>query len=183
MTRRLVLLRHAKSAWPDLPDLPDHERPLAKRGRRDAPAAGRWLREAGFIPDRVLCSTACRTRETWQLMVPELGPGPPPVSYQDQVYAADSETLLRLARQAGPGTSSMMIIGHNPGLQDLALTLAASPDGDTAAGLTQRAAAKFPTAAIAVLAFAGAWSRLGPGGAQLIAFVTPSDLREPDQLP
>jgi phosphohistidine phosphatase len=77
----------------------------------------------------------------------------------------------------------MMIIGHNPGLQDLTLALAASPDGGTAAGLTRRAVAKFPTAAIAVLAFAGAWSRLGPGGAQLIAFVTPSDLREPDRLP
>lgn len=180
MTRRLVLLRHAKSAWPDLPD---HERPLAKRGRRDAPAAGRWLRGAGFIPDRVLCSTACRTRETWQLMVPELGADPPPVSYEDQVYDAHGETLLRLARQAGPETASMMIIGHNPGVQDLALMLAASPDGDIDAGLTHRAAAKFPTAAIAVLAFAGAWSRLGPGGAQLIAFVTPSDLRQPDQLP
>lgn len=179
MTRRLVLLRHAKSAWPDLPD---HERPLAKRGRRDAPAVGRWLREAGCMPDRVLCSTARRTRETWQLMVPELGADPPPVSYEDQVYEAHCEALLDLARQTESKASSMLIIGHNPGVQDLALMLAAA-DGDTDAVLLQRATAKFPTAAVAVLAFAGAWSRLRPRRAQLITFVTPSDLRRPDQLP
>jgi phosphohistidine phosphatase len=180
MTRRLVLLRHAKSAWPDLPD---HERPLAKRGQRDAPAAGRWLREGGMVPDRVLCSTARRTRETWQLMMPELGTDPPPVNYEDEVYEARRETLLDLARQTEPEASSMLIIGHNPGIQDLALMLAADPDGDTDAGLLLRAAAKFPTAAVAVLAFSGAWARLGPGRARLIAFVTPSDLRPPYQIP
>ena len=177
MTRRLVLLRHAKSAWPDLPDLPDHERPLARRGRRDAPAAGRWLREAGLVPGRVLCSTARRTRETWQLMVPELGATLPPVSYQDAVYAAHGGTLLEAARQTETGISSLMIIGHNPGIQELALLLAA-PDGGAGAGLLQRAAAKFPTAAIAVLTFAGDWPRLGPGRAQLTTFVTPGDLRQ-----
>jgi phosphohistidine phosphatase len=180
MNRRLVLLRHAKSAWPDLPD---HERPLATRGRRDAPAVGRWLREAGLMPDRVLCSTALRTRETWQLMVPELGTRLPPVSYEDQVYEAHCEALLDLARQSEPAASSTLIIGHNPGVQDLALMLAAAGDGDADAVLLQRATAKFPTAAVAVLAFAGAWSRLGPGRAQLITFVTPSDLRRADQLP
>jgi phosphohistidine phosphatase len=171
MTRRLMLLRHAKSAWPDLPD---HERPLAKRGRSDAPAVGRWLREAGYGPDRVLCSTARRTRETWQLVVPELGARPPQVSYEDRVYAAHCETLLDLARHTEPEASSMLIVGHNPGIQELALLLAG---GDTDAGLLQRATAKFPTAAVAVLAFAGAWSRLGPGRAQLITFVTPRELR------
>lgn len=180
MTRRLMLLRHAKSAWPDLPD---HERPLAKRGRRDAPAAGRWLREADLRPDRVLCSTARRTRETWQLMVPELGAHPPQASYEDQVYEAHCETLLELARQTEPAAASLLIIGHNPGVQDLTLMLAATPDSDTDAGLLQRATAKFPTAAAAVLAFAGSWSRLGPGRAQLITFVTPGDLRRPDQVP
>src|SRR5216684_3200154 len=140
MTRRLVLLRHAKSAWPDLPD---HERPLAKRGQRDAPATGRWLREAGLVPDRVLCSTARRTRETWQLMVPELGTEPPRVTYEDQVYAARRETLPDLARQTEPDACSMLIIGHNPGIRELVLMLAAEPDGDTDAGLLSRAAAKF----------------------------------------
>jgi phosphohistidine phosphatase len=71
--RRLVLLRHAKSAWPDVAD---HERPLARRGRRDAPVAGRWLRTAGRVPDRVVCSTARRARETWQLAAAELDASP-----------------------------------------------------------------------------------------------------------
>jgi phosphohistidine phosphatase len=180
MTRRLMLLRHAKSAWPDLPD---HERPLAKRGRRDAPAVGRWLREASCVPERVLCSTARRTRETWQLMVPELGAHPPQLTYEDRVYEANCETLLHLAGQTEPTASSLLIIGHNPGVQDLALVLAAAPDGNTDAGLLQRATAKFPTAAVAVLAFSGSWARLGTGRAQLITFVTPSDLRRPGQRP
>ena len=174
MTRRLVLLRHAKSAWPDLPD---HERPLATRGRRDAPAVGRWLREMGCVPDRVLCSTACRTRETWRLMAPGLGSDLPAVSYEDRVYEGHGQTLLDLARQAEPAVSCLLIIGHNPGIQDLALMLAAAPAGGSDAGPLQRATAKFPTAAVAVLEFAGAWSRLGAGRARLISFVTPSDLR------
>ena len=180
MTRRLVLLRHAKSAWPDLPD---HERPLAKRGRRDAPAVGSWLREMGFMPDRVLCSTARRTRETWRLLAPGLGADPAAISYEDQVYEAHGQTLVDLARQAEPTVSCLLIIGHNPGIQDLALLLASTPDGSTDAGLLQRATTKFPTAAVAVLAFAGDWSRLGAGRARMISFVTPSDLRQPDQHP
>lgn len=174
MTRRLVLLRHAKSAWPDLPD---HERPLAKRGRRDAPAAGRWLREAGLLPDRVLCSTAHRTRETWQLMVPELGARPPQVSYDEQIYEAHWQALLDLSRQTEPEVSSMLIIGHSPAVRDLALMLAAAPRGDTDVRPRERVTAKFPTAAAAVLAFGDPWSQLGPGQAQLITFVTPADLR------
>jgi phosphohistidine phosphatase len=173
VTRRLVLVRHAKSAWPDVPD---QQRPLAKRGRRDAPAAGRWLRENGFLPDRVLCSTARRTRETWQLMVPEFGKHPPAVSYEDRVYAADCSSLLDLARQADEAVSTLMIVGHNPGIEELAMTLAAAPRDAGSAGALQRAAAKFPTAAIAVLEFDSAWSSLGPGSAQIIGFVTPADL-------
>src|ERR1035441_5301802 len=73
-TRQLVLLRHAKSAWLDVPD---HDRPLAKRGLRDAPGAGRWLRQAGYVPDLVVCSTARRTSETWELAAAELGASPP----------------------------------------------------------------------------------------------------------
>src|ERR1700735_1567796 len=92
--RRLILLRHAKSAWPD--DVPDHDRPLASRGRRDAPAAGRWLRKSGYVPDRVLCSTARRTRETWQLVEEELGAHPQTV-FEDRVYGASSAELLDLA--------------------------------------------------------------------------------------
>ncbi len=169
MTRRLVLLRHAKSAWPDVPD---HERPLAGRGRRDAPVAGRWLRAAGSGPDQVICSPARRTRETWQLAAAELG-APPPVSYDDRVYGATAAELLALARQAGPEVRSLMFVGHDPGLQDLAVGLA-GPDSEAAALWRMRV--KFPTAAIAVLAFEGSWPELAPAEARLTAFVTPRDL-------
>jgi phosphohistidine phosphatase len=108
-------------------------------------------------------------------MLPELGAQRLQVRYEEQVYEASCEILLDLAGQTEPDTSSMLIIGHNPGIQDLALLLAATPDSD--AVLLQRATTKFPTAAVAVLEFAGAWSRLGPGRAQLITFVAPIDLR------
>jgi phosphohistidine phosphatase len=191
MTRRLVLLRHAKSAWPDVPD---HERPLAGRGRRDAPAVGRWLHEAGLTPDRVLCSTAQRTRETWQLAEAEIAggrqggkpqAGKPRVTYADEVYAASPQTLLDLVRRTAAATDSLLLIGHNPGIQDLALLLADpaadagnADAGDTGTAPRERAAVKFPTAAVAVLEFTGAWSRLGPEKALLVTFVTPRDLRD-----
>ena len=174
--RKLVLLRHAKSAWPDLPD---HERPLAGRGRRDAPVMGRWLRAAGHVPDRVLCSTARRTRETWQLAQPELGTSPP-VSFEDQVYEASTAQLLDLARHAPPAVKTLLIVGHAPGIPELALTLAgaATPgDGDGGSGAVfDRMRAKFPTAAVAVLELTGPWDRLGPGVARLTSFVTPRDV-------
>ena len=98
--RKLVLVRHAKSAWPDVPD---HERPLARRGQRNAPAMGRWLRTAGHLPDRVLCSTARRARETWQLMQSGLQ-ATPRATFDDGVYEASAGRLLELIRQAPPPT-------------------------------------------------------------------------------
>src|ERR1700735_5163878 len=94
--RRLILLRHAKSAWPD--DVPDHDRPLAPRGRRDAPVAGRWLRQSDHVPDRVLCSTARRARETWQLAEEKLGADPQTL-LEERVYNASTADLLDLARR------------------------------------------------------------------------------------
>jgi phosphohistidine phosphatase len=177
--RELVLLRHAKSAWPDLPD---HERPLAGRGRRDAPVMGRWLRAAGHVPDRVLCSSARRTRETWQLAQPELGTAPP-VSFEDRVYEASAAELLDLARDAPPEVRTLLIIGHAPGIPELALMLAgattpAGRGGTSGAGpeAAGRMRAKFPTAAVAVLELTGSWDRLGPGTARLTSFVTPRDV-------
>jgi phosphohistidine phosphatase len=169
--RRLVLLRHAKSAWPDLPD---HDRPLAGRGRGDAPAIGRWLRETGCVPDLVWCSTASRAAQTWQLAAAELG-ADPPVSYQPRLYRATGGELADLIREAPAATATLLLVGHNPGIQELALTLAAT-DGDPAGALV-RAAAKFPTAAVAVLEFDGGWPELSAGGARLVGFVVPRELR------
>lgn len=174
--RKLVLLRHAKSAWPDVPD---QERPLARRGLRDAPAVGRWLRTAGYVPDLVLCSTARRAEQTWQLAATELQ-AQPPVRWEERVYRASAAGLLDLIRQAPPKTSTMLVVGHGPAIADLALMLAESAEPADAPGgppgALDRIRAKFPTAAAAVLEFTGTWRLLAPGQAQLDPFVTPRDI-------
>ena len=177
--RTLVLFRHAKSAWPDVPD---HERPLAGRGIRAAPVMGRWLRDAGLVPDLVLCSTARRARETWQFAQTGLA-ATPPVSFEDRIYGEDSRGLLALIREVPPVTGTLLLIGHNPAIEDLAFMLAAprphpgaAGPGATKPGGLERMRAKFPTAAIAVLQPAGTWHALAKGQARLTAFVTPHDL-------
>ena len=163
-----MLLRHAKSAWTDVPD---QDRPLAKRGRRDAPAIGRWLRDHGYLPDVVVCSAARRTRQTWKLVAAELG-GSPSVSFEPRAYAASALTLLYLVREL-PGTyRAALLIGHNPGIEDLAASLAEPSAGDDAPSPWM----KFPTAAVAALEFPGDWPDLAPGQARLLDFVTPADL-------
>jgi phosphohistidine phosphatase len=174
--RRLILLRHAKSAWPDVPD---HERPLAPRGQRDAPAAGRWLRKSGCVPDRVLCSTARRARETWALAEDKLH-AHPQVVFEQRVYGASAAELVDLARGTPVQVRTLLIVGHDPAMQGLALELAdAEPgaDRDEAADALSRVRAKFPTAAIAVLAFNGPWPDLAAGHARLAGFAVPGDFR------
>lgn len=171
-TRRLILLRHAKSAWPD--DVPDHDRPLAPRGRRDAPAAGKWLRTSDYVPDQVLCSTARRARETWQLAAEKLGAHPQTV-FEDRVYGASSSELLALARQTSADVRSLLIVGHDPAIRELTLELASEETGHAGAEALGRVLAKYPTAAIAVLSFSGGWAELGAGRARLADFVVPDD--------
>jgi phosphohistidine phosphatase len=143
---------------------------------------GRWLRGAGLVPDLVLCSTARRARETWQFAQPGLA-ATPPVSFEDRIYGEDATELLALIREVPAATGTLLLIGHNPAIEDLALMLAApGPDpgavGPDAAdhGALERMRAKFPTAAIAVLQAAGTWRAVAPGRARLTAFVTPRDL-------
>lgn len=180
---KLVLVRHAKSAWPDVPD---HERPLAARGQRDAPVMGRWLRTAGHVPDLVMCSTARRARDTWQLVRARLGAAPP-VSLDEGVYQGSAMQLLDLIRRTPPAVRTLLLVGHDPAIQELALTLAATtfhlsgaapPDAldRKRADALDRMRAKFPTAAIAVFEFPGNWDQLGPGKARMTDFVTPRDL-------
>jgi phosphohistidine phosphatase len=173
-TKYLILLRHAKSAWPE--DVPDHDRPLGPRGRRDAPAAGSWLREAGYVPDRVLCSTARRTRETWQLAEEKLGAHPEAV-FEDRVYGASGAELLDLARQTPADVNTLLIVGHDPAMRGLTLELASEQPGGAEAAALGRVRAKYPTAAIAVLSFSGDWAELSPGDAHLAQFVVPADIR------
>jgi phosphohistidine phosphatase len=157
-----MLLRHAKSAWPDVPD---RERPLAKRGKRDAPRIGRWLHDHGYLPDVVVCSAAVRTRQTWELVAPGLG-GSPSVMFEPRAYAASALTLLYLAQELPSRYRSALLIAHNPGLADLATRL--TENGNPAL--------RFPTAAVAVLEFTGPWPTLSPTHARLRAYTTPADL-------
>ena len=167
--RRLILVRHAKSAWPDVPD---RDRPLAKRGRRQAPLAGAWLRAAGCRPDLVLCSPARRTRETWELAAAELGKAGR-VSYEEGIYAGSAAALLDLVHAVPVRVATLLMVGHSPGLPDLALQLAG---GASDSGALDRLRAKFPTAAVAVLLVPGPWRGLTFGGASLADFAVPRDL-------
>ena len=176
-TRRLILLRHAKSDWPDVPD---RDRPLAKRGRRDAPRIGRWLHEHGYQPDVVVVSDAARTRQTWDLVAPELG-GSPAVRFEPRAYAASALTLLYLAQELPDRYRTALLIAHNPGLSELATSLAAPPHSDgattpAATGNGPRPGISLPTAAVAVFEFPGDWPALTPGHARLISLTTPADL-------
>ena len=164
VTHRLILLRHAKSDWPE--DVPDHDRPLAKRGRRDAPNVGRWLRRHGHVPDAVICSTATRTRETWELASAKLDVAAPAVTFEQRAYAASAMNLLYLARELQESTGTALIIAHNPGISELARSLAG----------TSRDELSFPTAGVAVLEVRRRWADLEPGDARLVAFVTPADM-------
>jgi phosphohistidine phosphatase len=164
-----MLLRHAKSDWPDVPDL---DRPLAKRGRRDAPVVGRWLRRHGYLPDAVICSVARRTRQTWDLVAPELG-GSPSVTFEPRAYEASALTLLYLVQEL-PGTCrAAMLIGHNPAIEELASHLAEAP---AAGGASPSPGFRFPTAAVAVFEFTGDWADLAPAHARLLDFATPATI-------
>jgi phosphohistidine phosphatase len=164
--RRVVILRHAKADWPDVPD---HERPLADRGRRDAPAAGRWLAGHGPPPDLTLCSTAARTRETWKLAAAEL-PGRPPTRYEGKIYEASLGDLLAVLGGVPDDVQRLLLIGHNPGMHALAESLAGRSEGDA---LTRMKRGGFPTAAIAVLTLPGSWKTAEHGAATLVDYWTP----------
>jgi len=165
MSHTLVVLRHAKSDWPV--GVPDHDRPLGRRGRADAGAAGRWLAEHVPTLDRAVVSTARRTRETWELA----GAGLPAadVRFDDRVYDAAVEDLLAVLRETDEGVRSLALVGHNPSVQLLVLSLAGSGSDD----LRALAETKYPTSGLAVLDVDGPWAQLRPRGAVLEEFVVP----------
>jgi phosphohistidine phosphatase len=167
--RTLYLLRHVKSDWSD-PALADDERPLAPRGRRAGKRLAGHFRTLGIEPELVLCSPAERTRQTLELIRPALGKKPT-VTFDDTLYGATGDVLIaRLSAVAGR-VKSLLVIGHNPGLHELALRLAADGEG------RERLQEKFPTGALATLAIRGpSWAGLERGGADLTALVFPRDL-------
>jgi phosphohistidine phosphatase len=166
--RRLHLLRHAKSSWDD-PSLRDRDRPLAPRGRKATKRIARWARKHDIRPRLVVTSNAVRAQETLHGVLPGLGQ--PEVWTEVALYAASAETLLERVRALPDEAEEAMLVGHNPGLADLLLMLAEPGD------LRERAAAKFPTGALATLeADVSSWSELEPGGARLVGFVVPREL-------
>jgi phosphohistidine phosphatase len=167
--RRLHLLRHAKSSWDDQA-LRDRDRPLAPRGRKATTRIARWARKHDVRPQLVVSSSAVRAQETLHGVLPALGE--PEVWTEIALYGAGSEMLLARVRTLPDEAEEAMLVGHNPGLQDLLLLLAEPAE------LRDRAGAKFPTGALATLdADIESWSELEPGGARLVDFVVPRELK------
>jgi len=163
-----MLLRHAKSSWSE-PGASDLERPLNRRGQEAAPRIGAYLARHALIPDRVLCSTARRTRETWELVAAE-APAAPPPSFVERLYDASARTLLDVFRHAEPEAKSLLVVGHNPGLQEAATQLIASGDLED----RERLREKLPTGGLVVIDFAiEDWSKLHLRSGRLERFVVP----------
>ena len=173
--RRLLLLRHAKAERPE-PGGRDHDRALAARGRADAKKLGAYLARHAFVPDRAVVSTAARTRETWT-QVAQAFSKTPTVSFEDRLYDATPQTILQAITETEPETGTLLVIGHNPAMQELATLLVASGDIDA----RQRLGEEFPTSALALISFAPEdWRGLHAQAGRLEHFVTPRWLETAD---
>jgi len=167
----LHLLRHAKSSRGD-PGLPDFDRPLSDRGLRDAAAIAACLPKAGLMPDRVLCSSARRTVDTLAAIRAGL-PERLEVETTGDLYEVGATALLDRLRRIPGDVGELLVVGHNPGMEDLATRLAGT-GSDLAA--IRALARKYPSGALATLEFDGEWRTLSPGDARLTRFITPKDL-------
>jgi phosphohistidine phosphatase len=165
--KRLFVLRHAKSSWDD-PGLDDHERPLAPRGRRAVELIAAYLSARHIHPDLVLCSSSRRTRET----LDGIAVGGEHL-IERTLYAAGTEEIIDRLRQLPESVSSAMLIGHNPSAQMLVLRLTNHDADGNADPERDEVKRKFPTGALATLAFDCDWSELAPGCARLEEFISP----------
>lgn len=169
----LSLLRHAKSDW-STRGQGDFDRPLAQRGLEAAPRMGAYMAANDVAPALVLCSTAVRARQTLDLVLPHLAK-PPKVVHDDKLYLASPNIMLAQLRKSAGAARHVLMVGHDPGMHDLAVSLAATGAGADLQALH----AKFPTAALAVLAFeVQGWDEVAPGGGHLLRFVAPKRLPE-----
>ena len=173
--RQLLLLRHAKSSWDD-PKLPDHARPLNARGRQAAVAMRRAIRDLSLLPDVVLVSSARRTLQTLEA----LGPWDetPLIEPMDALYLATAPGMLAVLNGVAETARSVLLIGHNPGLHELALLLAGAAGTDEGNPAGRRLARGYPTGALVEFIVPGPWVQLRGGAARLLRFVAPSDLPE-----
>jgi phosphohistidine phosphatase len=169
--RRLILLRHAKSDWTGM-GVKDRDRALASRGRDSAPKIGAYMAHHALVPDLVLVSPATRARDTWEL-VAEVLPKAPPAAFEERIYETGPKAIFEVIKATKPEVHVLLVVGHNPGLRDLAEFLIASGDIDA----RQRLLEKFPTAALAVIDFpVDDWARLHPKSGRLDRFVAPRQL-------
>jgi phosphohistidine phosphatase len=169
MPRELLILRHAKSDW-DADAASDFERPLAKRGKRDAPRVGEWLYREGLVPNLVVSSPAERARQTAVKVCKAMDYEKSEIRWEDDLYAADVKRLLGVLARCAPGARTVLVVGHNPGLEDLLHYLAGDEVPDPADGKL------LPTAAMARLEMPEDWSDLDAGCAQLVGITRPRNL-------
>lgn len=166
--RRLLVVRHAKSAWP--PGVPDRSRPLAPRGQSDAPRMGERIGAAVGLPDVVVVSPAERARQTWDLISQAFGPIPDQ-RIDDRVYDDWGSELIDVVRDLPDSARTAILVGHEPGVSQLVLSLA----DRSQPSLRARIDAKFPTCAVALLTAPLPWEGFVPGCATLAEFLTPKD--------
>jgi phosphohistidine phosphatase len=168
---RLILLRHSKTEKAEAGQR-DHTRRLNARGRDEAPMIGAYMERHGLVPDRALVSSAARTRETWERVAGELA-ARPQVIHEERLYDAGSDAILALVKETEPGVRTLLLVGHNPGLHDLARLLIASGDVEARERLNEG----LPTSGLAVIDFAGKdWRKVHPRGGRLERFVSPRSL-------
>ena len=165
--KRLIVLRHGKAAYPPVPE---HERPLAQRGNKEAPAAGRWLVEQGFYPDAIITSDAVRTRQTTTWMLNELEDKAPTPYLDSRLYMAPVSRVLAVINETEEQVRSLMLVGHMPWVQELGMRLA-SVDSDEDAVIEM--AERYPTLGLMVFEVPGEWASLDGRDAKMTHFVVP----------
>jgi phosphohistidine phosphatase len=169
--RRLLLFRHAKAEASE-PGMQDRARMLVERGRKDAAKIGAYMAGHALIPDRVVISPAARTQETWKFAAAAFRAAPAAMTVE-QLYNATAHAIFAVIKQTPAGAHTLLAIGHNPGLHEVALLLIASGDIDT----RERLREKLPTAGLVIIDFAfDAWSKLHPQSGRLERFVSPKSL-------
>lgn len=172
--KKLCLLRHAKSDRPV--GVEDFERPLNARGRKDAPKIAEAMHVRGLVPDAMLVSPSRRTRETWELIAPVLRTAAEP-QFIDRLYLATAKQILDLLRQLDPDVRSALVIGHNPGIEDLAARLASDAQSREGEAAREHLRHKYPTCALTVTDFPiDDWGDLALGTGAIAAFLTPASL-------
>lgn len=178
MSRELLIMRHAKSDWSKSSwngsVSSDFDRPLSKRGRRDAPRVGAWLYREGLVPDLILSSPAKRARATALKVCKRLDIDKQDILWEPRIYEATTDTLLEVLFECSGDAGTVLLVGHNPGLESLLRHLTDNDFDPPSDGKL------LPTAALARLEMPAHWHRLGCGCASLISLTRPKQLRDVD---